>query len=344
MVKILLDDQAARVRVVDNPELGYYELQFGLENAGTLDYRDADGGRVLGLTEIRSDLRGRGLATLMIRTVLEDLETREIQVTNYCPAIDHYLRTHPDLQGLIDSRRPGMSDRQALTGIRTPESRLDAALRAEHTRLRDLAAAPQDHHVASHHRRHGADLFTAYMAQHLAASAEVLLRQTKGWPPDEVSSYLGNLKKLEQSLRVLKGRQYGDRRYLDLGHDEVWKVINRLRAEHEQFESVVAARIAAESDRDAVSVLAENLLITQDSSPTRSHPNSPHIGVAGRVTRRLWRFADSAADDLEGRVVPARYRRHPKHDSAFSHYLLGTPIDDDQTDEQSREADDYRQP
>ena len=333
MVKILLDDQAARIRVVDNPELGYYELRFGMENAGTLDYREVDGRRVLGLTEIRPDLRGRGLATLMIRTVLQDLETREIQVTNYCPAIDHYLRRHPDHQGLIDSRQPGMSDRQALTRIRTPESRLHGALRAEHARLHDLAAAPQDHRVASHHRRHGADLFTAYMAQHLAASAEVLLRQARGWPTDEVSKYLGNLKKLEQSLRVLKGRQYGDRRYLDLGHDEVWEVINRLRAEHEECESVVAGRIAAESDREAVNVLAEELLTRQDSSPTRSHPNSPHLGVAGRVTRRLWRFADSTADDLEGRVVPARYRRHPQHDSALSHYLLGTPIDDDQTDE-----------
>ena len=333
-MKILLDDQGARIRVVENPELGYYELRFGMETAGTLDYRDVDDRRVFGLTEIRSDLRGRGLATLLIRTVLNDLETQGAQVTNYCPAIDRYLGKHPEHHGLIDSRQPGMSDRQALTRIGTPESRLDAALRAEHARLRDLAAAPQDHQVASHHRRHGADLFTAYMAQHLAASAEVLLRQAKGWPPDEVSRYLGNLKKLEQSLRVLKGRQYGDRRYLDLGHDEVWEVINRLRAEHEELESVVAARIAAESDRDAVAVLAEDLLTTQDSSPTRTHPNSPHTGVAGRVTRRLWRFADSAADDLEGRVVPARYRRHPKHDSAFSHYLLGTPIDD-QTDEHS---------
>jgi predicted GNAT family acetyltransferase len=334
-VKILLDDQGARIRVVENPELDYYELRFGMETAGTLDYRDVDDRRVFGLTEIRSDLRGRGLATLLIRTVLDDLETQGIQVTNYCPAIDRYLRKHPEHQGLIDSWQPGMSDRQALTRIRTPESRLDTALRSEHARLRDLSMVPQNHQVASHHRRHGADLFTAYMAQHLAASAEVLLRQAKGWPPDEVSRYLGNLKKLEQSLRVLKGRQYGDERYLDLGHDEVWEVINRLRAEHEELESVVAARIAAEFDRDAVAVLAEDLLTTQDSSPTRTHPNSPHTGVAGHVTRRLWRFADSTADDLEGREVPERYRRPPKHDSAFSHYLLGTPIDDDQTDEHS---------
>jgi predicted GNAT family acetyltransferase len=327
-VKILVDDQAARIRVVENPELGYYELRLGTEIAGTLDYRDVDDRRVFGLTEIRSDLRGRGHATLLIRTVFNDLDTRGAQVTNYCPAIDRYLRKHPEHHHLVDAAQPGMSDRAALTRAGTSESRLDAALRSEHARLHDLAAVPRSLLIAAHHRRHGADLFTAYAAQHLAASAEVLLRQARNWPSDDVSRYLGNLRKLEQSLRVLKGRQYGDRRYLDLGHDEVWVVIDRLLREHEQLESVVATRLAADSDWDAVAVLAEDLMTSQDSSPTRTHPNSPHVGVAGRIARRMWRFADSTADDLEGRVVPARYRRHPKYDSAFSHYLRGSQIDE----------------
>jgi predicted GNAT family acetyltransferase len=327
-VKILVDDQAARIEVVENSELGYYELRLGPDSAGTLDYRDVDDRRVFGLTEIRADLRGRGHATLLIRTVFNDLDTWDAQVTNYCPAIDRYLRKHPEHHHLIDAVHPGMSDRDALKRSEIPESRLDAALRSEHARLQDLAAVPRSHLAAPHHRRHGADLFTAYTAQHLAASAEVLLHQARNWPSDEVSRYLGNLRKLEQSLRVLKGRQYGDKRYLDLGHDEVWAVIDRLLSEHEQLEKVVAARIAADSDRDALAAVAEDLMTTQDSSPTRTHPNSPHVGVAGRIARRMWRFADSTADDLEGRVVPARYRRHPKYDSAFSHYLRGSRIDD----------------
>jgi hypothetical protein len=51
----------------------------------------------------------------MIRTVLDDLEAQELRVTNYRPAVDHYLKKSPDHQGLIDSRQPGMSDRQAMT-------------------------------------------------------------------------------------------------------------------------------------------------------------------------------------------------------------------------------------
>ena len=60
-----------------------------------------------------------------------------------------------------------------------------------------------------------------------------------------------------------------------------------------------------------------------------------HIRTMPLAEGRLWRFADSTADDSEGRVVPWRYRRHPKHDSDFSHYLLGTQIDESRTAKQS---------
>jgi hypothetical protein len=83
---------------------------------------------------------------------------------------------------------------------------------------------------------------------------------------------------LGQALRVLKRREYGDKRYLDFGHDEIWQLIDQLLCEHEQLESMVAARIAADSDRDALAALAEKLMTSQNS----------------------------AADDLEEPVVPAQ--------------------------------------
>jgi hypothetical protein len=41
-------------------------------------------------------------------------------------------------------------------------------------------------------------------------------------------------------------------------------------------------------------------------------------------------MADVAWDSAEGRVVPTKYHAHPKRDSALSHYLYGTPMEDDQ--------------
>jgi hypothetical protein len=42
----------------------------------------------------------------------------------------------------------------------------------------------------------------------------------------------------------------------------------------------------------------------------------------------MWRFADTAWDSAEGRVIPTRYRLHPKRDSTLSHYLLGSQTPD----------------
>lgn len=326
---ILMDDQDGQVLVVENSDLAYYELRLEGAVVGTLDYRDFEGRRVLGLTEIRPDLRGRGLATTLIHAVLDDLLRQGIQISNYCPAVDRFLRTHSEYNLVVDPARPGMTDSRTLHKAGPAESALDAAMRSEHARLRDLVDESRGGETPLTHRRHDADLFSAYAAQHLAAATELLLRHAGSWPADDVSAYLGNIKQLEKSLRVLKGRQYGDSRYLHLRFGEVWEVVIRLLSEHEELENRVTARIQDEFDQGLIRSLAEELLLKQDKSPTRSHPSSPHMGVIGKLTRRLWRIADTTSDDLEGRLVPTRYHRHPKRDSSFSHYLRGTPIDGD---------------
>jgi hypothetical protein len=53
----------------------------------------------------------------------------------------------------------------------------------------------------------------------------------------------------------------------------------------------------------------------------------------------MWRVADTAWDSAEGRVVPTRYREHPKKDSALSHYLRGTPIPEQQAPPPKLEGD-----
>jgi predicted GNAT family acetyltransferase len=328
---ILMDDQDSQMLVVEDSDLGYYELRLEGAVVGTLDYRDVEGRRVLGLTEIRPDRRGRGLATTLIRVVLDDLLRQEIRISNYCPAVDRFLRKHTEYCAVVDPARPGMTDRRTLHEAGPAGSALDAAMRSEHARLRDLVDESRDGEAPLTRLRHDADMFSAYAAQHLAATTELLPRYAGRSRADDVSVYVGNIKQLEKSLRVLKGRLYGDSRYLHLRFGEVWDVVVRLLSEHEEIERRMTARIEDEFDQGVVKSLAEELLLKQDKSPTRSHPSSPHVGAIGDLSRRLWRFADTTADDLEGRLVPARYHRHPKRDSSFSHYLRGTPIEDDAT-------------
>ncbi|HEY9337199.1 MAG TPA: hypothetical protein VIQ79_22355 [Kribbella sp.] len=207
-------------------------------------------------------------------------------------------------------------------------STLEMALTYEHARIRELAE-PAHHPDAAHpEHRHQTDWFYAIAAQHLAAAEDVLLPHVRELPDGDelVTRYVGNAKELERSLRFLKGRQYGDSRFVDLQHDDLWRQIDRLLDEHETMETTYGRRISEQLDGPDVNRLTENLLEAEEIAPTRAHPYSPHTGSAGRLAHRMWRMADAAWDSAEGRVIPTKYHAHPKRDSALSHYLYGTPM------------------
>lgn len=207
-------------------------------------------------------------------------------------------------------------------------STLELALTYEHAKIRELAAPAHEPAAARPDRRHETDWFYAIAAQHLAAAEDVLLPHVRRLPDGQglVASYVGNAKQLEQSLRFLKARQYGDSRVLHLHPDEVWQVIDRLLDEHEHLETEYGRLLGEELDSEDVSTLTEELLSAEEVAPTRAHPFSPHTGMAGRMAHRMWRMADSVWDSAEGRVVPTHYHAHPKRDTALSHYLRGTPM------------------
>ena len=57
----------------------------------------------------------------------------------------------------------------------------------------------------------------------------------------------------------------------------------------------------------------------------------PHLGLLGRVTRRVWAVADRFWDAAEGRVIPDPVRPQPRtHDSLLAQYLVADPKFDDQ--------------
>jgi hypothetical protein len=211
-------------------------------------------------------------------------------------------------------------------------STLELALTYEHAKIRELAAPAQHPAAARPDRRHETDWFYAIAAQHLAAAEDVLLPHVRRLPDGRelVTTYVENARQLERSLRFLKARQYGDSRVLYLHPEQVWRVVYQLLAEHEHLEAECCQKLGEEMDSDHVSSLTEKLLSAEEVAPTRAHPFSPHTGTAGRLAHRMWRIADNAWDSAEGRVVPTRYHVHPKRDSALSHYLRGTPIDEDE--------------
>lgn len=207
---------------------------------------------------------------------------------------------------------------------------LEQALDHEHELLHQLADPAHDPEAISPERRHVTDHFYAIASQHLAAAEDVLLPKVRKLPngPALVSAYVGNARRLERSLRFLKARIYGDARAQHLDPGDLWHEIDRLLAEHERLESELGRMLDDRLTEPEVGRLTDKLLAAEERAPTRAHPNTPHTGPTGRLAHKLWRLADTAWDGAEGRVVPTRYREHPKRDSALSNYLRGTQMPD----------------
>jgi hypothetical protein len=207
---------------------------------------------------------------------------------------------------------------------------LERALHDEHELLHQLAEPAHDPESVSPERRHVTDHFYAIASQHLAAAEDVLLPKVRKLPdgPALVSAYVENARRLERSLRFLKGRIYGDARAQHLNRTDLWDEIDRLLTEHERMEAELGRMLGEQLTEPEVGRLTDKLLTAEEKAPTRAHPNTPHTGPTGRLAHRFWRLADTAWDSAEGRVVPTRYREHPKRDSALSHYLRGTQMPD----------------
>jgi len=82
-------------RVVDNPADDRYELWLDDRLAGEIRYTRAGERLVLVHTEIAPELKGRGLADVLVQGALDDLKERGIEYVPVCPFVRAYLRRHP---------------------------------------------------------------------------------------------------------------------------------------------------------------------------------------------------------------------------------------------------------
>jgi predicted GNAT family acetyltransferase len=84
-----------------NDESSRYEILVGDEVAGFTEY--AMHGRQIDLlhTEVDAKFEGHGLASQLIRAVLDDVREREFSAMPYCPFVRAYLGKHEDYLDLV---------------------------------------------------------------------------------------------------------------------------------------------------------------------------------------------------------------------------------------------------
>jgi predicted GNAT family acetyltransferase len=95
-----MSDQPA-VEIRDNSEDHRFEAYVDGRLAGFTAYDLTDGAIMLLHTEVDDAFEGQGVASSMVRQVLDRLRADEgLQVNVVCPFVNAWLRRHPDYQEL----------------------------------------------------------------------------------------------------------------------------------------------------------------------------------------------------------------------------------------------------
>ena len=83
-------------RVTDHPDRSRFELEEDGALVGLVTYRLTDGTIDLLHAEVEPAHRGRGLAGVLVRAVLDDARSRGLDVLPHCPYVAAFIDGHRD--------------------------------------------------------------------------------------------------------------------------------------------------------------------------------------------------------------------------------------------------------
>jgi predicted GNAT family acetyltransferase len=97
--------------LVKDETAGTYDAIVGDTEVGALTYDEVDGGKrlVLLATSVFPEFRKQGVATELIRRVLDDVRTRGLTVTIMCPIVRSFIDHNPVYRDLVDPDHPGVT-------------------------------------------------------------------------------------------------------------------------------------------------------------------------------------------------------------------------------------------
>lgn len=89
----------------DNKDRGRYEYDAGDGYYGVVAYRHTgNGDLIITHTEIPEELEGKGVASRMMKAVLEDIEAQGRKVIPQCPFSRNYIQRHPEWERIVGER------------------------------------------------------------------------------------------------------------------------------------------------------------------------------------------------------------------------------------------------
>ncbi|WP_222942395.1 GNAT family N-acetyltransferase [Arenibacter arenosicollis] len=87
-------------KLIDNTEAKQYEYHIDGVIA-KIEYIKAKDKIYLTHTEVPKELEGKGVASSLVKQVLEDIETKGLTLVPMCPFVAAYIKRHPEWKKLV---------------------------------------------------------------------------------------------------------------------------------------------------------------------------------------------------------------------------------------------------
>jgi predicted GNAT family acetyltransferase len=88
--------------ITNNVAAGQWEARLEGELAGYAEYRTRPGRVVFTHTVVEPRFEGRGIASTLITTAVEDAIANEWRITPICPFVRAWLKRHPEHHAWVD--------------------------------------------------------------------------------------------------------------------------------------------------------------------------------------------------------------------------------------------------
>ncbi len=173
------------------------------------------------------------------------------------------------------------------------------------------------------------DTFLASTSRHVAGAVDVLVpasRRELASGAAAPGAFVDSVRRLEAALAQVKAKLYGEAHAIHRPWPELWAAVDDAYAAMWRHEEALVGLLVDGTSDDTADAIARSLHRAELRAPTRPHPHVPHVGLPGRVARRVARRVDQFWDAAEGRMVPEPVRPKDRDSHGrFRQYLLADP-------------------
>jgi uncharacterized protein len=99
------------IEVTDAPEAKRFEARVDGKLAGFIQYEMRPDAVVLVHTEVLEEFEGKGVGSVLVRRVLDDIRARDGKIIPTCPFVAEYIRRHPDYLNVVATPYRGALER-----------------------------------------------------------------------------------------------------------------------------------------------------------------------------------------------------------------------------------------